>query len=257
MVDFIERLRERKVDTLVFLDKSARPLSWLFRAAWKKADLGPIPDVKFMNIGQATELRTGAKDLLAGDRFGAGLYDAEREQLDARLWSSSTKDKWLTTKDIPARWAKGLLQRDEIVAMLADTFENQFDGKSVVVVDEFASSGRSQIAAMGLLALAFPRMASVQATSFFVDKDDYRHIFWHEVAGFTDVIEGSDPLFASSITDSNIQRIREQHEDRGTSVMPSWLHESAEDLRARSTKLRADMELLADEVARELRHHGA
>jgi len=56
----IEIVAREQVDTLVFLDKGARPIFWLFKEVWKETDLGPLPEIHFVNIGLARELHLGA-----------------------------------------------------------------------------------------------------------------------------------------------------------------------------------------------------
>jgi|GEM_PF-6842253 len=53
IVDLTEEVADQRPDTLVFLDKSARPVSWGLRAAWPL--LFPeqaLPQIKFVNVGQ-------------------------------------------------------------------------------------------------------------------------------------------------------------------------------------------------------------
>lgn len=48
----IDHVTASHVDTLIFLDKSARPLAWVFRDEWKKRDNGQLPQIIFSNIGR-------------------------------------------------------------------------------------------------------------------------------------------------------------------------------------------------------------
>ena len=50
--ELVERIANEDVRLVVFLDRSARPVSWMLRAAWNEfADGNPMPKIKFANIG--------------------------------------------------------------------------------------------------------------------------------------------------------------------------------------------------------------
>lgn len=50
IIELIQKIKDDQVDALVFLDKSARPLSWIFRKSWELIypDAKP-PEIKFVN----------------------------------------------------------------------------------------------------------------------------------------------------------------------------------------------------------------
>jgi len=52
MVDLIETIKDQDTEVVIFTDKSARPLSWVFRKSWKKLyPKEPPPEIKFLNVG--------------------------------------------------------------------------------------------------------------------------------------------------------------------------------------------------------------
>lgn len=132
---------ETRSDTLVFLDKSARPLAWMMRTFWE--DLAPqerdaqgvlhtipMPDMKFINIDRL-EWRA----------------DPQMEMTDGGM-------KELTPSDI---------------AGLRDIFNlgkrNLMDGKRVTVIDEQSESGDTLKVAEELFRQAFPT-AEIKATTW-------------------------------------------------------------------------------------------
>ena len=60
----------RNIDTLVFLDRSARPFSWLLRDMWKQEHKDrPLPEVKFVNIGTANFVHKGGTTAVKNQDF--------------------------------------------------------------------------------------------------------------------------------------------------------------------------------------------
>lgn len=58
MRNLIGVIREQKPDILVFLDKSARPFSWLLRDMWVKLfPSEPLPQIKYLNVGEEKQHR--------------------------------------------------------------------------------------------------------------------------------------------------------------------------------------------------------
>lgn len=50
IIELIQKVKDEQFGTLVFLDKSARPLSWIFRKSWELIYLGQkSPEIKFIN----------------------------------------------------------------------------------------------------------------------------------------------------------------------------------------------------------------
>lgn len=65
-LQLIERIEEQNIKHLIFLDKSARPLSTLFLEMWERRKLGKArPSISFINIGKETNygFKATPKDL--------------------------------------------------------------------------------------------------------------------------------------------------------------------------------------------------
>jgi hypothetical protein len=130
------------VDFIVWLDKSARPLSWLIKDLWptlaadKDGIVPPMPESKFVNIDRnqwATEL----------DPQGAGRVDVD--SIDPSI-IRSLRSIFLSN---PMDRAKGLVPD-------IDNAPTQFDGKTVLIIDEVRSSGRTLDYAEQFFKRAFP-----------------------------------------------------------------------------------------------------
>lgn len=135
-----EKVRQ-PVDTILFLDKSARPVAWLMREAWpllaseENAETPPMPEMKFLNIDREQWI-----DQLDPNRTGA--LDSERLPDEA---IQSLRSVFIA----PNYKQDGL--SDEL-------FEKPtyLDGKNVLIVDEVLSTGRTLRMAELFLKKAYP-----------------------------------------------------------------------------------------------------
>lgn len=212
---FLRAVHDRKVDTLVFLDRSARPLSWLFRAMWKKEyPSEAVPDVKFVNIGTATDVHAGQSGVLSGD----GAQIAKHDEIQGMLFDSVKDDRWITPDDIPERWKEIVREKREWIGSLRKTFDDPFEARHVVIVDELGGSGRTQMTALGLFAEAFPAAWKFEAATFFRsdarngggERADKEQLPWFREEGMAGVLElpESDALLSGALTRENIEKIR-------------------------------------------------
>ncbi len=126
IVDLIETARDGGTDVLIFTDKSARPLSWVFMETWRR--LYPKerrPEIRFLNVGSEKK----------PDDFPSSPTDEE-------------------TRDYAAR----TVERFRIDGQLKKLYKGQgFEaGKNILVVEEQAATGFSyQVIKQGL-EKAFP-----------------------------------------------------------------------------------------------------
>lgn len=61
--ELIKLVFEQKVDTLVFIDRSARPASWFFEAFWSKTQKNPLPPLVFICTGKKKNLQVNSMTL--------------------------------------------------------------------------------------------------------------------------------------------------------------------------------------------------
>ncbi len=215
MDNLMETIQDRDVDTVVFLDRSARPLSWLMRERWRLSDSDkPMPEMKFVNIGLATSVHPGSRDLTIP---GGGAYypypsSSSRQDFVRKKMMSN---QWLSPEDVPTRWSEGLLDHEDEVQELEDVFGSNLDGKRVLVVDEMVNTGKNLLTAVSLFSLMFPKLKEVQGTAFKLSKgmgydEDRKAIPWLKMPGMTGVLELPDRLFQSgAITAENLESIRD------------------------------------------------
>lgn len=135
-----ERTREIP-DTVIFLDKSARPLAWMMRELWDRLaldDEGNVakqPDIKFLNIDRNQWVNTL-------DPQGNGILDVDRvDDSDIR----SLRSIFVSPR----------LKKDGLTEEI-DNSPSSLDGKTILVVDEVHSTGRTLQIAEDMLGRAFP-----------------------------------------------------------------------------------------------------
>lgn len=135
------KMESQPFDNIIFLDKSARPVSWLVRELWDKlafdedGEKTPMPAMNFLNIdreqwiGQVDEEGTGVVDV-------SHLSPSIIRSLRSIFVMPNQKSDRLT---------------EEI-----DEADATIDGKNVLIVDEVRSTGRTMNIAKKLLQRAFP-----------------------------------------------------------------------------------------------------
>jgi hypothetical protein len=131
----------KKPDVVVWLDKSARPVSWLTRSLWKElatdenGDTPEMPDMKFVNIDREQWVNQV-------DPNGSGLMNIDR--IDKSIIQS------LRSIFVEPKHRQGAIG-DHI-----DAAPSSLDGKTVLIVDEVYSSGRTLDIAEKFFRRAFP-----------------------------------------------------------------------------------------------------
>jgi len=133
---------KRVPDTVIFLDKSARPLAWLTRELWDKlavdpetGNIPPMPDMNFLNIDREQWVNVVDPD-------GSGHMDVNK--IDPSI-VRSLRSIFIS----PQRKQEGLTES-------IDTTPASLDGKTIMVVDEVLSTGRTLDIATKLIRRAFP-----------------------------------------------------------------------------------------------------
>lgn len=135
-------VEKRPVDFVVWLDKSARPLSYLTRKLWPIMAMdshGRIPDEpehRFVNID-----RNQWTSYIDPEGVGRTNVDA----LDASI-----------IRSLRSIFLKNPNDRREGLTERIDESPSQLDGKQVLIVDEVRSTGRTLSYAQNLFARAFP-----------------------------------------------------------------------------------------------------
>ena len=158
-------------DHVIYLDKSARPVSWLVDEFWDDFTDAKKPETTYLaidrnywfhNVGLETDSRqylvdaSGEKRLARGSDFW--------EKFDA-LPKEEQRD-YLAR--IRALYIEGGIANENINEILSTP--TVLNGKNLVIVDEVARSGATQSIAVGLLKKAIPELNSVRSVVFWRDQ---------------------------------------------------------------------------------------
>jgi hypothetical protein len=133
---------KEKVDYVVWLDKSARPVSWLTRELWpllasnEAGNVPTMPESRFVNIDRNQWTSSI-------DPQGHGKSDVQN--IDQSIIRSLRSIFLANPKD-----------RETGLTEAIDMAPTQFDGKTVLIVDEVLSSGRTLDYARSFFQRAFP-----------------------------------------------------------------------------------------------------
>ncbi len=131
----------RKPDVVVWLDKSARPLSWLTKEAWpqlaadENGEVPDMPDFKFVNIDREQWINEV-------DPEGTGYMNIDRV---GKSVVRSLRSVFVSPKD-----------KQDGLGQHIDEAQSYLDGKTVMIVDEVYASGRTLDIASKFFKRAFP-----------------------------------------------------------------------------------------------------
>lgn len=132
-------------DSVVWLDKSARPVSWMVDALWDQFadDRADKPNYEFLNIDRADWFgRQGHSQLASEQRLGANDFDIDKvpEEDILRIRAIFTDGKI-----DPDNWQESVT-----------TLPTRLDGQNVLIIDEVKNKGGTLSIATQLLSRAIP-----------------------------------------------------------------------------------------------------
>lgn len=220
--------RTERPDVVVWLDKSARPVSWLARELWptlaQKEDgtTPPIPAFRFVNIDRQQWVNMI-------DPHGTGMVDIDR--VDPSVIRS------LRSIFVP------LPAKREGLGRNIDEASSELDDKTVLIVDEVRSSGRTLEYAKKFFQKAFP--TTRLATTYWMKGMTMRE----GATGNADL-----PVWykENDITGRGVSNRNEQVSQRSPSLtqrLGGWFLSTAfEDMDPSSRQLRQEIHQLAEDV---------
>lgn len=131
-------------DVIIYLDKSARPVSWLVQKFWPDmADKKAVkPITRFINIDRDDQIWRDIEFAEEGD-------STSKTYLFDRL----PQDKVL---DVRALFHRGELSESNWKSEVMDDKKSDLVNKNILIVDEVKFKGQTMKLAQGILKLAFP-----------------------------------------------------------------------------------------------------
>ncbi len=153
-------------DHVIYLDKSARPVSWLVNTFWKDFSEAECPGHSYLNIDRMPLFhRTGVNIMPNG-------YIKNPDGSSRVAMGRDFKVENLPKGDIErirALYLEDGLESDEVSAENLQKIREtpaKLDGKNILIVDEVKRSGSTLEIAEKMIRAAFPEAASVRGTYF-------------------------------------------------------------------------------------------
>jgi hypothetical protein len=218
----------KKPDVVVWLDKSARPLSWLTKAAWPqlaadaKGNVPKMPEFKFVNIDR--EQWVNKVDPMGTGMMNIDLVDQSIIQSLRSVFVSPTDKK-------------------NKIGHHIDEAKTSLDGKTVMIVDEVFASGRTLDIATKFFTRAFPKAAIAGA---------------HWMGGITmrkGAVGNADiPVWYKDDTEfgrgvGNRNEAKSQMSDSMTQRLGGWFLSTILRDDSESRQLRKELKMLANDAA--------
>ena len=170
----IEQIKDNNIEELIFLDKSARPLSWLLGERLKhKNPKYKFPKIKYIDLGLREKKgdRLGAKTIVeqlseeANSRYLALDEDKQAKYSDDNDWSTWKKiffaqgdnverEIWMSRKHISELWRDTIRQHPELIDQLRARYGNKL-GKTLII-DDLLFSGGTLRTAVTIFTEAYP-----------------------------------------------------------------------------------------------------
>ena len=162
-----------KIDAVIYLDKSARPVSKLVEAFWNNfAEKDPetekpveMPNPSFLNIDRLTWFRRVGINVQPNMDLKGN--DGNQRRGTFQDFKQAVKNGKLKDEDIAAIHAlyiEGGRTTDDIDEIM--NTETTLDGKNIMVIDEVSDTGATVEIAKLLIEKAFPKAKSVQTHVF-------------------------------------------------------------------------------------------
>lgn len=143
-MDLVQEVKKGGIQNVVFLDKSARPISTLFIDLWRRLDpQKEIPKTNFVNIGKETSSKMGE---VLGEEYTERRYrDSENEYVER-------VEKLKPSKAKEAIGEQELEHLRKEYRYLSDAPA----GANVLLVEEYTNTGESLAWAKKIMQIAFP-----------------------------------------------------------------------------------------------------
>lgn len=166
------------MDHVIYLDKSARPVSWMVEDFWDDFADKKQPEQTFLAIDRRVWFEWAGVKLVSGtdeyvrDNNGTTMHVACAEDFD-RVFEAMDKDedgrqrKHEALARIRALYIEGGIMNEDIEEIMRTP--TILDGQNLLIVDEVSRSGSTLHIAKKLLKAAIPELKSVEG-----------HVFWFD-----------------------------------------------------------------------------
>lgn len=168
--DFDEEVVHPKYNHVIYLDKSARPVSWLVNQFWNDFSSQGRPAQSFLAIDRAPWFQRAGLDV---DEDGRFIDDEKRLATFSDFEQNIKKIDPKHYANIRALFIKGGIPEGATTAEIMK-MPTILDGKNILIIDEVSRTGSTQKIAKHLLSHAIPDAKLIDAHTFW-DDDIYQY----------------------------------------------------------------------------------
>ncbi len=160
-IEYDRREAPPKPNHVIYLDKSARPVSWLVNTFWDDFSSEERPSHSYLNIDRLPWFRRSGLNVDSdgymqspdGSRRAAAPSDFHVENLDPSDFAR-----------LRSLYIEGGIDDEDVDRIMSTP--STLDGKNVLIVDEVARSGSTAKIATDLIKAAFPAVGDVHSAYF-------------------------------------------------------------------------------------------
>lgn len=160
---YYEKENRLKPDHVIYLDKSARPVSWIVNEFWKDFSDKQRPEHSYLNIDRLPWLRRAGLELDM-----AGYLEDKDGQSRKPNFHDFVKNADKIPQEIFAKvralYVEGGIETDDPMEVMK--LPTRLDGKNLLIVDEVKDTGVTLDIAKYILKRAIPELASVNGEYF-------------------------------------------------------------------------------------------
>lgn len=161
--ELYEQGKQPKPDHVIYLDKSARPVSWMVNVFWNDFSDKQRPEHSYLNIDRLPWLRRAGLELDMG-----GYVENEDGESRKPNFHDFIKHADEIPQEIFARvralYIEGGIETDDPMEVMR--MPTKLDGKNLLIVDEVKDTGVTLDIAKYILRRAIPELASVNGDYF-------------------------------------------------------------------------------------------
>lgn len=152
-----------KPDHVIYLDKSARPVSWLVNTFWKDFSEEERPSHSYLNIDRLPWFRRAGFEVTSGGYIRG--RDGSQHKVELRdFLEEADKIPQETFARIRALFIPGGVETEDFEEIMRTP--TSLDGKNLLIIDEVQETGSTLGIAKYLLSRAIPELKSVNGDYF-------------------------------------------------------------------------------------------
>lgn len=224
-------IHDKGFDHVIFLDKSARPLSWIVRTIWKEYYKDEImPKLRYLNLGSpdtsfgASESLPGPNDVSAflsdlREVATTGWVSTDRMKNELAEFERENPSGYDHSRQVLA-WA---LEPSDVFNGVPVSIPKEYDAgaRHIAIIDDFVKNGITLSRAIAYMQYRNPE-ALVEGTGFFAsqlnhDRELMPWLWRQDIGGVRDMPSTRDRIFTHAANAGAVERYRVNMVERARS----------------------------------------